>query len=88
MYCDTVCPLIEATISGFNTTIFAYGQTSSGKTFTMHGSGQEDGIIQMAVENLFYAIEQTPDRRFLMQVDRVPLPLLMPLLCLCPCLCS
>ena len=69
MYCDTVCPLIEATISGFNSTIFAYGQTSSGKTFTMHGSGQEDGVIQMAVDNLFYAIEQTPDRRFLMQVD-------------------
>ena len=92
VYATTVCPLIEATVSGFNSTIFAYGQTSSGKTFTMHGTGEEDGVmlilylfstfgyqeipetlpllkvIQMAVDNLFYAIEESPDRRFLMQV--------------------
>ena len=44
VYATTVCPLIEATVSGFNSTIFAYGQTSSGKTFTMHGTGEEDGV--------------------------------------------
>ena len=66
-----MCPLVEAAISGFNSTIFAYGQTSSGKTFTMYGTDQEDGIINMAVENLFYAIEESPDRRFLMQVGRL-----------------
>ena len=71
LYADTVCPLVEAAISGFNSTIFAYGQTSSGKTFTMYGTDQEDGIINMAVENLFYAIEESPDRRFLMQVGRL-----------------
>ena len=52
LYADTVCPLVEAAISGFNSTIFAYRQTSSGKTFTMYGTEQEDGIIQMAVETL------------------------------------
>ena len=45
VYATTVCPLIEATVNGFNSTIFAYGQTSSGKTFTMHGTGEEDGVI-------------------------------------------
>ena len=45
VYATTVCPLIEATVSGFNSTIFAYGQTSSGKTFTMHGTGEEDGVM-------------------------------------------
>jgi len=69
VYSDTASSIIEQTVSGFNTTIFAYGQTSSGKTHTMHGNPQEPGVIGMAVEQLFYAVEDTPDRRFLMQVS-------------------
>ena len=49
VYATTVCPLIEATVSGFNSTIFAYGQTSSGKTFTMHGTGEEDGVMYIPI---------------------------------------
>lgn len=38
------------TISG---TAFAYGQTSSGKTFTMNGSDADPGIIRLAVRDIF-----------------------------------
>ena len=69
MYIDTASDIIEQTVSGFNTTIFAYGQTSSGKTHTMYGTASETGVIGMAVEQLFYAVEETPDRRFLMNVS-------------------
>ena len=69
MYIDTASDIIEQTVSGFNTTIFAYGQTSSGKTHTMYGTANETGVIGMAVEQLFYAVEETPDRRFLMNVS-------------------
>ena len=31
IYVETASPMIESTISGFNATIFAYGQTSSGE---------------------------------------------------------
>ena len=31
VYIDTAAGMIESTIAGFNATIFAYGQTSSGK---------------------------------------------------------
>ena len=34
----------------------------------MYGSGTEDGIIDMAIEQLFYSVENKPDRKFLMQV--------------------
>eukprot|EP00092_Neocalanus_flemingeri_P062902 GFUD01075979.1.p1 GENE.GFUD01075979.1~~GFUD01075979.1.p1 ORF type:complete len:148 (+),score=34.80 GFUD01075979.1:53-496(+) len=71
VYIDTASDIIESTVSGFNTTIFAYGQTSSGKTHTMHGSQEEIGLVGMAVEHLFYAVEMTPDRRFLMQVSYI-----------------
>ena len=53
VYATTVCPLIEATVSGFNSTIFAYGQTSSGKTFTMHGTGEEDGVMLILLGIVF-----------------------------------
>ena len=69
MYIDTAADIIEQTVSGFNTTIFAYGQTSSGKTYTMYGTPNETGVIGMAVEQLFFAVEETPDRRFLMNVS-------------------
>jgi len=69
VYVDTCSQMIESTISGFNATIFAYGQTSSGKTHTMYGSSVEAGVINMAVEQLFYAMEETPNRRFLMMVS-------------------
>ena len=71
MYTDTASEMIESVVSGFNTTIFAYGQTSSGKTHTMHGCPEEIGVVGMAVEQLFYAVEDSPDRRFLMQVTCV-----------------
>ena len=41
----------------------------TGKTHTMYGNGSEDGIIEMAIEQLFFAVETTPHRKFLMQVS-------------------
>ena len=38
-------------------TIFAYGQTASGKTFTMLGDDACPGIIPQAVDHIFDAIE-------------------------------
>lgn len=37
-------------------TIFAYGQSSSGKTFTMTGSNMQPGIIKLAVNEIFSRI--------------------------------
>ena len=39
-------------------TLFAYGQTSSGKTHTMVGTKEEPGIIQLAIDALFDAIDE------------------------------
>ncbi|RRT49623.1 hypothetical protein B296_00052282 [Ensete ventricosum] len=50
-------------------TAFAYGQTSSGKTFTMSGSEEEPGIIPLAVEDVFRTTKMTTDREFLIRVS-------------------
>jgi Kinesin motor domain len=39
-------------------TVFAYGQTSSGKTHTMKGSDTEPGIIPLAIQDLFHSIQE------------------------------
>eukprot|EP00956_Cyclotella_meneghiniana_P025941 scaffold55148_cov49-Cyclotella_meneghiniana.AAC.10 len=43
---------------GLNGTIFTYGQTSSGKTFTMQGIHETEGLIQYAVRDIFKTIKQ------------------------------
>ena len=35
----------------------------------MYGSKGEEGVIDMAVNQLFYAMEETPDRKFLVTVS-------------------
>ena len=53
VYVDTAQGIVRAACEGFNGTIFAYGQTSSGKTFTMYGSAEQKGVIPLAVEETF-----------------------------------
>ncbi|KAK6138866.1 hypothetical protein DH2020_027394 [Rehmannia glutinosa] len=61
--------IIGAAVEGFNGTAFAYGQTSSGKTFTMNGSENDPGIIHRAVKDIFAKIQKTSDREFLIRVS-------------------
>ncbi|XP_012251601.2 kinesin-related protein 4 isoform X1 [Athalia rosae] len=69
VYNTTVRPIVDAAVNGFNGTIFAYGQTSSGKTYTMMGTQDDPGIIPLAVENMFDSIANTTDREFLLRVS-------------------
>ncbi|KAJ6335308.1 hypothetical protein OIU78_012024 [Salix suchowensis] len=61
--------LIHAAVEGFNGTVFAYGQTSSGKTFTMNGAQNDRGIIDRAVKDVFNKIHKIYDREFLIRVS-------------------
>ena len=44
---------IESAVKGINVTIFAYGQTSSGKTFTMRGTEENPGLIPLTISEIF-----------------------------------
>ncbi|KAE8728289.1 Detected protein of confused Function [Hibiscus syriacus] len=61
--------VIHAAVDGFNGTAFAYGQTSSGKTFTMNGSPNNPGIIHRSVNDIFQKIQMISDREFLIRVS-------------------
>lgn len=72
VYKSMVCPVIDEVLQGYNCTIFAYGQTGTGKTFTMEGertndgdfSWQDDplaGIIPRAMHQLFEQLNSMED---------------------------
>ncbi|KAD4386144.1 hypothetical protein E3N88_26313 [Mikania micrantha] len=61
--------IIHAVVEGFNGTAFAYGQTSSGKTFTMNGSENDPGIIHRAVKDIFAKTNASTNREFLIRVS-------------------
>ncbi|XP_047439453.1 LOW QUALITY PROTEIN: centromere-associated protein E-like [Mugil cephalus] len=69
LYQDIAKPLVVSTVEGYNGTIFAYGQTSSGKTFTMMGSNHVPGVIPLAVEDVFQTIKNFPKKEFLLRVS-------------------
>ncbi|KAE8736489.1 Kinesin-like protein NACK2 [Hibiscus syriacus] len=50
-------------LGGINATIFAYGQTSSGKTYTMRG------ITEKAVNDIYQHIMNTPERDFTIKIS-------------------
>ena len=60
VYARLGAPVLEHAFNGFNGTIFAYGQTASGKTHTMMGfSGStEPGIIPRMNAQLFARVKR------------------------------
>jgi kinesin family protein 11 len=51
-----VLPIVEEALDGFNCTIFAYGQTGTGKTHTMEGDltcAENAGIVPRSVKAIF-----------------------------------
>ncbi|CAD7936773.1 unnamed protein product [Amoebophrya sp. A120] len=50
--------IVHNCLEGFNGTVFAYGQTASGKTFTMHGDQRRHGIIPYAVLEMFQQMSE------------------------------
>uniref|UniRef100_A0A6I8NQ07 Centromere-associated protein E n=1 Tax=Ornithorhynchus anatinus TaxID=9258 RepID=A0A6I8NQ07_ORNAN len=69
VYEEIAVPIIGSALQGYNGTIFAYGQTASGKTYTMMGSEDSLGIIPKAIDDIFEKIKEIPDREFLLRVS-------------------
>ncbi|XP_062195793.1 kinesin-like protein KIN-5C [Phragmites australis] len=70
LYDQAIIPIVNEVLEGFNCTIFAYGQTGTGKTYTMEGEcrraksgpkGQlpaDAGVIPRAVKQIFDTLER------------------------------
>ncbi|XP_065909022.1 uncharacterized protein [Dysidea avara] len=59
IYDTLVKPMVVSSLEGYNATIFAYGQTCSGKTFTIRGEeGGQHGLIGLAIDEISQAITE------------------------------
>ncbi|XVE96823.1 hypothetical protein REPUB_Repub02eG0256200 [Reevesia pubescens] len=65
IYDHAIAPIVNEVLDGFNCTVFAYGQTGTGKTYTMEGGMRnrggdlpaEAGVIPRAVRHIFDTLE-------------------------------
>jgi len=81
VYDETAYPLVKSVMEGYNGTIFAYGQTGCGKSFTMEGKregpSQPDdmrGIIPRTFDQIFEAINTDKEggkKKFLVAISYV-----------------
>lgn len=72
LYDETFRSLVESVLSGFNGTIFAYGQTGTGKTFTMEGvRSNKDlrGVIPNSFDHVFTHISRSSEQQYLVRAQ-------------------
>ncbi|XP_044262844.1 LOW QUALITY PROTEIN: uncharacterized protein LOC123010207 [Tribolium madens] len=70
LYDETVRPLVSSVLEGYNGCVFAYGQTGTGKTYTMEGVDCEEewGVIPRAFQQIWTHINRTTGVEFLVTV--------------------
>ena len=56
--------LIDGVVNGYNATVFAYGATGAGKTYTMLGTELNPGIMVLTLEELFDKVNSFYDRDY------------------------
>ena len=70
VYDKVVKNIVTRAMEGYHCSVFAYGQTSCGKTHTIHGTKHsKGGVVQMAVRDMFSYIRNCPSREFLLRVS-------------------
>lgn len=64
-------PLVENLIKGKNGLLFTYGVTGSGKTYTMTGNANDQGIMPRCLDALFSTISDYQTKKFVFKPDRL-----------------
>lgn len=71
VYERTCSHLIQSVVKGYNATVFAYGTTGSGKTYTMTGYESQPGIMYKIVEDMFKRILADSENTYDIRVSYV-----------------
>eukprot|EP00571_Detonula_confervacea_P003675 CAMPEP_0172317754 /NCGR_PEP_ID=MMETSP1058-20130122/32642_1 /TAXON_ID=83371 /ORGANISM="Detonula confervacea, Strain CCMP 353" /LENGTH=924 /DNA_ID=CAMNT_0013032383 /DNA_START=62 /DNA_END=2836 /DNA_ORIENTATION=+ len=70
LYDESIRGVVSSFVEGFHGSVFAYGQTNSGKTHTMTGSRNESGVVRLAVQDIFDRITSSnASREYLVRVS-------------------
>lgn len=72
VFAETAFSICDNVVAGYNGTIFAYGQTGTGKTFTISGVPKDPilkGIMPRAFESIFKMVQSDIERQYLVRVS-------------------
>lgn len=69
VYDNAAKRLVRRVMEGYHGTVFAYGMTGTGKTFSMQGTSTQPGVIPLAITDIFSYIRENPSREFLLRVS-------------------
>ncbi|KAF0480376.1 kinesin-domain-containing protein [Gigaspora margarita] len=56
-FLETTLPLVKGVLNGTNGLVFAYGVTNSGKTYSIQGTRNEEGILPRTLDTIFNSIK-------------------------------
>jgi kinesin family protein 18/19 len=56
--------LIKPVINGYNATVFAYGPTGTGKTYTMLGNSDVFGLSLLTIKDIFEYINRDEENEY------------------------
>ncbi|XP_010123860.1 PREDICTED: kinesin-like protein KIF18B, partial [Chlamydotis macqueenii] len=59
----TTCQMLDSVLNGYNCSVFAYGATGAGKTYTMLGSEKSPGIMYLTMVELYKRIEARKEEK-------------------------
>ena len=71
IYQCTTANLVKQVINGFNATVFAYGATGTGKTYTMVGGGDNWGLMIRSISDLFKMINNEKEKKYVIKISYV-----------------
>eukprot|EP00438_Fugacium_kawagutii_P030620 Skav206076 [mRNA] locus=scaffold1771:207792:210526:+ [translate_table: standard] len=64
IYNATAKPFVQDFLTGTNVTIFAYGQTGTGKTYTIFGPSEDPGIISRSLSDIFQRLPSNKELHY------------------------
>lgn len=65
----TTSKLADAALDGFNSVLFMYGQTSSGKTFTLFGGGDHPGLVHLTLDYVYKKVMSHQTMEYVIRVQ-------------------
>jgi hypothetical protein len=70
LYDNSIHSLVKSAMEGYHSSILAYGQTSTGKTYTMSGTKDSPGLIPLCIGDCFrYVRESQEPRDYMIRVS-------------------
>lgn len=69
MYLSIVYPIVKGAMEGYHGSVCAYGQTATGKTFSIQGTRKHPGILPLAMVDCFKLIKSSVNSKYILRVS-------------------